>query len=180
MADYAATPLQVIAHGLIAIDAAGDPIVTGRGFSSIERSTGGPGDFTLTFDEGTIASDISSGQLINQPGGNGLPDGRIGPYAIDPDFARVAMMMRGGTTAPGSTTLTPRSVAFVSTPGAGATQIRVVVVDDTDTATDPMGPGAPNASGGGMEIIVWYGGAAPDDVTQQAVGPLYQPAMAFP
>lgn len=179
MADYAATPLQIIAHALVAIDAAGDPIVMGRGFSTIERS-GPEGDFTLTFDAGIIAADISSGPIINQPGGNGLPSGRLGPNAIDPRFARAAMMMRGGTTAPGSTTVVPRSISYIVTPGAGATQIRVVIVNDMDALTDPMGSGVPNANGGGFEIMVWYGGAAPDDVTQQVVGPLFQPAMAFP
>jgi hypothetical protein len=180
MADYAATPLQAIAQALIAIDAAGDPIVSGRGFSSIERGASPEGDFILTFDAGVLAADISSGQLVNQPGGNGNSVGTVGPYALDPDFARVAMTMRGGSTAPGTSTLTPRSTSFITTPGQGATQIRVIVVNDADAPTDPMGAGVVNANGGGLELVVWYGGAAPDDVTQQIVGPLFQAALAFP
>ena len=179
MADYAATPLQVLAQGFITIDAAGDPVVTGRGFGTIERGVSPLGDFILTFDEGSIAMDISSGPIVNQPGGNGLPDGRVGPNGLDPTKARIAMTMRGGTTAPGLTTLSPRSVQITTT-GSGATTIEVVVVNDVDAPTDPMGHGAPNADGGGIEIIIWYGGAAPDDVTQQVVGPLFQPAMVFP
>src|SRR5271157_5485419 len=174
MADYAATPIQLLAHGLITIDAAGDPAITGRGFGTIERGVSAQGDFIVTFDEGSIAMDVSSGPIVNQPGGNGLPDGRVGPNGLDPRKARIAMTMRGGTTAPGLTTLSPRSAEVTAI--AGVTTIEVVVVNDADTPTDPMGAGAPNADGGGIEIIVWYGGAAPDDVTQQVVGPLFQPA----
>lgn len=179
MADYAAAPSQVIAHGLITIDAAGDPMVTGRGFSIIERGVG-LGNFILTFDAGVVIADIGSGSVTNAAG-FGYPDGTVGPYALDPRKARIAMTMRGGTTAPGATTISPLSASFIMTPGEGSTQIQVVPVNVvTDAATDPMGHGVANADGGGLEIIVWYGGATPDDATQQAFGPLYQSAMMFP
>jgi len=172
MADYAAVPVQMVAQGLITIDAAGNPVVTGRGFSDIARGAPPAGNFILTFDQGTGVMDVGSGP--------GEASGIIGPLALDPRFARIAMQMRSGTTAPGTTTLSPRSATFITTPGEGAAQIQVVVVDPTDTPTDPMGAGAPNANGGGLEIVVWYGNAGPDDAQQQFVGPLFQGAMQFP
>jgi hypothetical protein len=43
-----------------------------------------------------------------------------------------------------------------------------------------MGPGAPNADGGGLEVMVMNGNAGPDNANFQNVGPLFQAAMQFP
>jgi hypothetical protein len=174
MADYAGVPVQPIAHALLTIDAAMNPQITGRGFSNVIRASGSPGDFLLTMDEGTGAADIGSG-----------PDftvGVIGPNGLDPRFARVSITMRGGTTAPGSTTIAQRMVSLTSTPGEGATQIRVSIAGGPgfDNPLDPMGAGIPNATGSGMEIMVWNGNAGPDNAQAVLVGPLFQGAMQFP
>ena len=79
MADYAAAPLQPIAQALLTIDAAGNPQITGRGFSSVVRASAFPGDFLLTIDEGTGVADIGSGGLVNEPGFG---------YALDHDYIR--------------------------------------------------------------------------------------------
>jgi len=171
MTDYAAVPVQPIAAGVLSIDAAGNPQITGRGFSSVVRGSLSPGDFLLTMDEGTGAADIGSG-----------PDftvGVIGPNGLDPRFIRVSMMMRGGTTAPGSTTVTSKVAAFTSTPGEGVTQIRITTID-VAAFRDPMGFGVANAVGGGLEIMVWNGNAGPDNAQAVIIGPLFQGAMMFP
>jgi len=173
MTDYAAAPVQPIASALLTIDAAGNPQVTGRGFSAVTRSVPASlGDFLLTMDEGIGAADIGSG-----------PDftvGVIGPNGLDPACVRVGLTMRGGTTAPGVTTISARSVTITSTPGEGATQIRVTLRNTGNALTDPMGPGAPNADGSGLEIMLWNGCPTPDDAQAQLVGPLFQGAMQFP
>lgn len=178
MSDYAAATVQVIAEGLLTIDAAGNPQITGQGFASVARASVNAGDFLLDLEEGTGVADINSGTIVNRPGTGGLPDGRIGPNGLDTRLLRVMMTMRGGTTAPGSTTISDMSVGFIAAPGT--TQIRIALGDPLDLPTDPMGAGAPNADGGGLEIIVFYGNAMPDSFTQQAFGPAYQPAMTFP
>ncbi len=172
MADYAAVPVQPVAQALLTIDAAGNPQVTGRGFSTVVRATANPGDFLITMDEGVGAADVGSG-----------PDftvGVIGPNGLDPRFARVSLTMRGGTTPPGTTTIQDRSASLTSTPGEGATQIRVTLRNTGNTLTDPMGAGVPNANGSGLEIMVWNGNAGPDNAQAQLVGPLFQGAMQFP
>jgi hypothetical protein len=181
MADYAAVPLQPIAHALLTIDAAGNPQITGRGFSSVERASAFAGDFLLTMDEGTGVADIGSGSVVGQAG-FGYATGIIGPNGLDPRFARVGVTMRGGTTAPGSTTIAQRMAEFVVTPGEGALQVRISLAGGAgfDTPTDPMGAGAANANGSGVEIMVWNGNAGPDNAQQQLVGPLFQGAMQFP
>lgn len=180
MADYAATPVQIIAQGVLTIDAAGNPQISGTGFSVAARGAFPVGDFVLSFDEGIGWADIGSGSLVGEAG-FGFPDGQIGPNGIDPRFARVSFTMRGGTTAPGTTTITDKAAVFVSVPGQGATQLHVGLAIDPATPADPMGPGGPNANGGGLEIVIWYGNAGQsDNFTQQASGPLFQPAMMFP
>lgn len=172
MADYAAVPVQPIAQALLTIDAAGNPQVTGRGFSGVVRASGFAGDFLLTMDEGTGAADIGSG-----------PDftvGVIGPNGLDPRFVRVAATIRGGTTAPGITDISDRSVSITSVPGEGATQIRIAIATAADVPTDPMGAGVPNAHGSGLEIMVWNGNAGPDNAQAVIIGPLFQGAMQFP
>lgn len=180
MSDYAAAPIQIIAHAILTIDAAGNPQVTGRGFKNVTRMT--PiGDFQLDFDEGTSVADIGSGGIVDEPG-FGYSTGIVGPNGVDPRFARVSTLMRGGTTAPGTTTISANiSVAFTSVPGQGATGFRLTTRNNADALVDPMGPGAPNANGSGLEIVVWYGNAGePDDFTQPQFGPLFQPVMQFP
>jgi hypothetical protein len=180
MADYSSTPIQIIAQGVLTIDAAGNPQISGSGFSIAARGAMATGDFVLTFDEGTSVADVGSGGIVDEPG-FGYSTGIVGPNGIDPRFARVALTMRGGTTAPGTTTITDRSAAFVSVPGQGATQIQIGLFIDPATPADPMGAGAPNANGGGLEIVIWYGNAGqPDDFTQPQFGPLFQPVMQFP
>lgn len=178
MSDYAAATVQVIAEGLLTIDAAGNPQITGQGFAAVARASVNPGDFTLDLEEGTGVADVSSGTIVNRPGTGGFPDGRVGPNGVDTRLLRVEMTMRGGTTAPGSTTIADLSVGFIA--AAGTTQLRIALGTALDAPTDPMGAGAPNAAGGGLEIIVFYGNATPDSFTQQAFGPAYQPALTFP
>jgi len=180
MADYAAVPLQPIADALLTINAAGNPVITGRGFSSVARPVGSPiGDFILTLDSGTGVSDIGSGSLVGEPG-FGFPDGFVGPNGLDPRFARVSVTMRGGTTAPGTTTISTRIATFITTPGSGALQIQITLRNTANAVTDPMGAGVANADGSGVEIMVWNGNAGPDNATAQLVGPLFQGAMQFP
>jgi hypothetical protein len=179
MADYAATPLQPVAQALLTIDAAGNPQLTGRGFSTVVRASVNPGDFLLTMDEGTGIADIGSGELIGQPG-LGFATGIIGPNGLDPRFARISLTMRGGTTAPGITTIQDRTVTITSVPGEGATQIHVALRNTGNAPTDPMGFGVPNANGSGLEIMVWNGNAGPDNAQAQLVGPIFQGVIQFP
>lgn len=172
MADYAAVPVQPIAQALLTIDAAGNPQITGRGFSSVVRASGAAGDFLLTMDEGTGAADVGSG--------DGFTIGVIGPNGLDPRFVRVVGTVRGGTTPPGGTDISQRSVSITSVPGEGATQIRMTLTTNLDAAADPMGAGVPNAHGSGLEIMVWNGNAGPDNAQAVIVGPLFQGAMQFP
>ena len=170
MADYAAAPLQPLAQALLTIDATNTPQITGRGFSSVARGAGPMGNFILTLDEGIGVADVGSG-----------PDftvGIIGPNGLDPRLARVAMTMRGGTTAPGTTLITDMSVNLVSVPGEGA-QLEIALALDPATPADPMGAGVPNANGGGLEVMLWQV-PTPDNVNVQVVGPLFQGAMQFP
>lgn len=172
MADYASVPVQPIAQALLTIDAAGNPQITGQGFSSVIRASMVAGDFLLTMEEGIGAADIGSG-----------PDftvGIIGPNGLDPRFLRASITVRGGTGAPGTTDIADRTVSVVSVPGEGATQIRVTVATATDAHVDPMGAGIPSAHGSGLEIMVWNGNAGPDDAQAVIVGPLFQGAMQFP
>ncbi len=170
MADYAAVFSQPIASGLLTIDAAGNPQITGRGFSNVVRDppTGG---FILSLDQGTGAADVGSGE--------GYTIGIIGPNGLDPMCARVAMTMRGGSTPPGVTTINNLSATFLSVPGMGSTQIRVITAI-IDTASDPMGHGVPSPNGGGVEITVWNGCGPNDAQPATLVGPLFQGAMMFP
>jgi len=170
MADYAAAPLQPLAQALLTIDASGTPQIAGRGFSSVARGAAPVGNFMLTLDEGTGVADVGSG-----------PDftvGIIGPNGLDPRLARVALTMRGGTTAPGTTTISDLNAVFTSIPGQGA-QLEIGLAIDPATPADPMGPGAPNANGGGLEIMLWQV-PTPDNVNTVIVGPLFQGAMQFP
>src|SRR5271163_1321556 len=169
MADYAAVFAQPVAQALLLIDAAGDPFLAGNGFSSVVRdpATGG---FILTLQEGTGVADVGSGE--------GLTVGIIGPNGLDPACARVAMTMRGGTTPPGVTTINNLSATFITTPGSGGTQMRVITAI-IDAPMDPMGPGGPNANGGGLEIVVWNGCGAESAAPAALVGPLFQGAMQF-
>ena len=187
MADYQSL-IQPVAQGLLTIDAAGDPVIVGQGFASVERNIANPnGDFILTLDSGTDIADINSGPVAGVAGGWGLPDGFVGPNGLDPRLAHVTLTMRGGngagpSLAPGSTAISVLSASFIVTPGAGALQISI------QTATtpalggllDPSGMGGvANGVGSGLEIMVWKL-ATPDNVTSVQVGPLFQPAMAFP
>lgn len=182
MSDYAAVPIQPIAQALLTIDAAGDPQLTGHGFSVVSRVTG-VGDFLLTFAQGMGVADIGSGSvpIINGSPvpGFGFTDGRNGPNGLNPRFARVSTMARAGTTAPGTTTIVSRMATFTSVPGSGATQLRLTLRDVANALVDPMGAGAPSATGGGLEIMVWST-SVPDDAAQKLVGPLFQGAMQFP
>jgi hypothetical protein len=185
---FDATVMQPLAQGLLTIDAAGDPIITGEGFSSVSRVTG-TGDFLLDFDLGTGVEDVGSGSpfIVNGQAVPGIyPNGIIGPNGVDPARAQVAMTMRGNSTAPlvpatpGSTTISSMSFEFIApTPGQGATQLRVFLRNNAAAATDPMGAGVTNVNGSGLEIFVWSL-ASVDNVTQQLTGPLFQPAMQFP
>jgi hypothetical protein len=183
MADYAAVPVQPIAFALLTINAAGNPVITGRGFSSAARASV-TGDFLLTFDEGVGVADIGSGNVTTVNGqdvpGFGYPDGQIGPNGMDPNFGRVSVTMRAGTTAPGTTTISSRIVTWVVTPGSGALQLQITLRNTANAVTDPMGAGVANADGGGVEIMVWNGNAGPDAAAVQLVGPLFQVAMQFP
>lgn len=177
MSDYAAAPMQVIAEALLIIDAAGDPQLVGHGFSSVVRVLPGPGRFLLTFSEGVVPPDIGSGGLVGRPG-FGYTDGRVGPNGIDPTKVRVALTMRSGTTAPGTTTIADLNAQIAASPQG--TQLEIALATALDAPTDPMGAGAPNADGGGLEIVVFYGNATADSFSQQLVGPGYQPVMTFP
>lgn len=177
MTDYAAAPIQPIAEALLIIDAAGNPQLVGHGFSSVVRVLPGPGRFRITFDEGVVPEDVGSGGLVNEPG-FGYTDGRVGPNGVDPNKLRVALTMRSGTTAPGSTTLADLNASVSVTPQG--IQIDVAIANFLDAPTDPMGAGAPNANGGGLEIIAFYGNATADNFSQQLVGPNYQPVLQFP
>jgi hypothetical protein len=183
-----AVAMQPIAQGLLTIDAAGDPIITGDGFSSVSRVTA-LGDFLLDLDLGTGVEDVGSGSpfIVNGQAVPGIfPDGRIGPNGIDPNRTVTSMTMRGNSTdpldpaTPGSTTVASMIFEFVApSPGEGATQLRIFLRDSTDAATDPMGAGVPTVAGSGVEIMIWSL-ASVDNVTQQLVGPLFQGAMQFP
>jgi len=185
---YDATVMQPIAQGLLTIDAAGDPVITGEGFASVSRVTG-TGDFLIDFDMGTGTSDVGSGSpsVVDGQAVSGIfADGIIGPNGIDPARTIVVLTMRGNSTAPlvpatpGSTTIATLSFEFISpTPGEGATQLRVFLRNAADAATDPMGAGVANVNGSGLEILVWTLASA-DNVSQQAIGPLYQPSFSFP
>ncbi|HYB24722.1 MAG TPA: hypothetical protein VED41_13050 [Solirubrobacteraceae bacterium] len=179
MADYAAVPVQPIAQALLTIDAAGNPQLTGQGFSSVVRASVNPGDFLLTLDEGTSVADVGSGGVVDQPG-FGYSTGIVGPNGLDPRFVRVSITIRGGTTAPGLTDISDRTASITSVPGEGVTQIRVALATALDVPTDPMGAGVPNAHGSGMEIMIWNGNAGPDNAQAVLVGPLFQGAMQFP
>jgi hypothetical protein len=172
MTDYAAVPVQPIAHALLTINAAGNPVITGRGFSNVTRGVGPIGDFILTMDEGVGAADVGSG--------SGFTIGVIGPNGIDPRFARVSITMRGGTGAPGTTTISSRIASLMSTPGEGAIQLGITLRNTVNALTDPMGSGVPDPAGSGAEIIVWNGNAGPDNAQAVLVGPLFQGAMQFP
>lgn len=176
MSDYAAAAVQVIAEAMLVIDAAGDPQIVGRGFSTVVRGPGA-GNFTLTFDEGVCPEDVGSGMLVGRPG-FGYTDGRVGPNGVDPSKARVSLTMRSGSVAPGTTTIADRTAVF--TTGPQGTQLSVRLATALDAPTDPMGFGVPNADGGGLEIIVFYGNAAADNFSQTLVGPAYQQVMKFP
>lgn len=185
MADYQSL-IQPIAQGLLTIDAAGDPVIVGQGFASVERGVNPAGDFLVNLDSGTIAADINSGPVAGIAGGGGLPDGFVGPNGLDPRLAHVTLTMRGGTgaapgLAPGSTVISNLSASFVVTPGAGALQIAIQTsaVPALGGLLDPTGAGVANGVGSGLEIMVWKL-ATPDNVTSVQVGPLFQPAMAFP
>ena len=177
MSDYAAAPVQLLADALLVLDAAGVPQIVGRGFSSVARVGGGAGRFILTFDEGVVPEDVGSGMLVGRPG-FGYTDGRVGPNGIDPSKVRVALTMRSGTTAPGSTLIADLNAQVAATPQG--TQLEIALADSLDAPLDPTGFGAPNAAGGGLEIVVFYGNATPDSFSQQLVGPAFQPAMKFP
>jgi hypothetical protein len=171
MADYAAVPVQPIAHGLLTINAGGNPIITGRGFASAVR-VNPVGDFLLAFDHGVGVADIGSGP--------GFTVGIIGPNGLDPRFIRASITMRGGTTAPGLTTISSRIVTFVVTPGEGVVAVQITLRNTGNILTDPMGAGVANAAGSGVEIIVWNGNAGPDNAQAALVGPLFQNAFKFP
>jgi len=179
---YDASTLVPIAEALLTIDAAGDPQIIGNGFSAVARGPGN-GNFLLTFDTGTGVEDVGSGSPIvvdGQAVPGGFAQRQIGPNGLDPRLARAAITVRGGTTAPGSTTLASQTAEFVvGAPGAGALTLQVVVRNAADAAIDPMGAGVPNAAGSGLEIMVWSF-ATPDDVTVQQIGPLFQSSMQFP
>lgn len=184
MADYQSL-IQPIAQALLTIDAAGDPVIVGQGFASVERGTSLTGDFLLTLDSGIGVADIGSGNVTNEAG-FGYPDGSVGPNGLDLRLAHVTLTMRGGTGGapglpPGSTAISNLSASFVTAPGTGALQISI----QTSAAPalggiqDPSGAGAPNGFGSGLEIMVWKL-ATPDNVSIQASGPIFQPAMMFP
>ena len=118
-----------------------------------------------------------SGSLVGRPG-FGYTDGRVGPNGIDPSKTRVALTVRSGTTAPGSTNISDPSVALST--GPQGTQLRITTVNVAGALVDPMGAGVPNVAGSGLEIVVFYGNATPDSFSQQLVGPGYQPVMTFP
>lgn len=185
---FDAVAMQPIAQGLLTIDAAGDPLITGDGFSSVSRVTA-TGDFLLEFDLGTGVEDVGSGSpsIVNgQPVSGGFADGHIGPNGIDPARTIVAMTMRGNSTAPlvpatpGETTISSLTFEFIApSPGEGATQLRVFLRNTADAPTDPMGAGVPTTAGSGLEILI-YSLSSVDNVNQQAFGPLYQSSFKFP
>jgi hypothetical protein len=181
MADYQSL-MQPVAQGLLTIDAAGDPVIVGQGFALVERGTAPAGDFLITLDSGIGVADIGSGNVANEPG-FGYPDGTVGPNGLDPRLAHVSLTVRGGTggLTLGATQLSNLSASFVTAPDTGALQISIQTssVPALGGQQDPSGPGAPNINGSGLEIMVWKL-ATPDNVTQQAFGPLYQNAMQFP
>jgi hypothetical protein len=172
MADYAAVPVQPIAHGLLTINAGGAPVITGRGFASAARTANPAGDFILAFDQGVGVADIGSGP--------GFTVGVIGPNGLDPRFIRTSITMRGGTTAPGLTTISSRIVTFIVTPGQGVVAVQITLRNTANVLTDPMGAGVANANGSGVEIIIWNGNAGPDNAAASLVGPLFQNAFKFP
>lgn len=181
MADYQSL-IQPIAQALLTIDAAGDPVIVGQGFASVERGAAPAGDFLLTLDFGTDVADIGSGSLVGEPG-FGYPDGVVGPNGLDPRLAHVMLTMRGGTggLVTGATTISNLSASFVNAPGTGALQISIqtAATPALGGQQDPSGAGVANVAGSGLEILVWKL-ATPDNVTAQLTGPLYQPAMMFP
>jgi hypothetical protein len=184
MGDYSAATIQPIAQGLLTIDAAGDPVIVGQGFASVERGVNPAGDFLVTLDSGTVAADINSGAVAGiAGGGNGIPDGNVGPNGLDPRLAHVTLTMRGGVggIVQGATTISNLSASFVNAPGTGALQISIqtAATPALGGQVDPSGAGAPNVAGSGLEIMVWKL-ATPDNVTQQSFGPMYTPVIQFP
>jgi hypothetical protein len=181
MADYQSL-IQPIAQGLLTIDAAGDPVIVGQGFASVERGVAPTGDFLVTLDFGRGVADIGSGNVATEPG-FGYPDGAVGPNGLDPRLASVSLTMRGGTGGIllGATTISNLSASFVNAPGTGALQISIqtAAVPALGGQQDPSGAGAADIAGSGLEILVWKL-ATPDNVTMQVSGPLFQPAMMFP
>lgn len=179
---YDAVDVIPIAQALLTIDTNGDPQVAGAGFATVSRGPGF-GNFMLTLDMGTAVGDFGSGSpaIINgQAVQGGYSHREVGPNGLDPRFARAMVTVRGGTTAPGTTTLTSQSTEFVAgPPGSGSLVLQIVTRDVTDAAIDPMGAGVPNAAGSGIEIMVWSF-ATPDNVTIQQFGPLFQSSMQFP
>jgi hypothetical protein len=181
MADYQ-NLLQPVAQALLTIDTAGDPVIVGQGFASVERGATPAGDFILTLDSGTDVADVGSGTLVGEPG-FGYSDGVVGPNGLDPRLSHVALTVRGGTggLTLGATILSNLTASFITAPDTGALQIEI-----TTAATpalggqqDPMGAGVANTAGSGLEIFVWKL-AIPDNVNFQASGPLYNPALVFP
>lgn len=181
MGDYQSL-IQPIAQALLTIDAAGDPVIVGQGFASVERGAAPAGDFLLTMDSGSGAADIGSGSLVGEPG-FGYPDGRVGPNGLDPRFAHVVLTVRGGAggLTNGATILSNLSASFVNAPDTGALQISIqtAAVPALGGQQDPMGAGVASIAGSGLEIMVWKL-STPDNVNFQASGPLFQPSRQFP
>jgi hypothetical protein len=161
MADYAAVPVQVIAHGLLLIDGAGNPFLAGsRGFHPVvTRGVAAHGDFIINFDD-----------QEPDPVSIGLP----GSNAIDPRRAHISITQRGNGASPPTSRISNRDSGFVMTPGAGATAIEVTTSNLGGGLIDPVG-----ANSNGLEIVVWQY-ATPDLAQAQLFGPTYQPAMMFP
>lgn len=137
MTDYAATPLQPIAQGLLTVSGAAAvpphvPNFSGTGVTKVERVLIGPDIYyVFTLDKGL-------------PGNSG---------EIDPDKARLHVNIRGSATNPAvpfGTSITAFPVTYI-TPGSGGgmTQFRLCFLAG-GISTDPTDDAA-----SGVEIDLW-------------------------
>jgi len=149
--DYAAAPLQPIAHGVITI-VSGNPVFTGKGVAAIFRGAF-PGTFLLVLGAVTTPQNPSI----------------VGTQGLDPNFARSFVTVRGQATGGlPSTTIDQKSIDYPTQLGANVSIVRVVLVA-AGVSVDPSG-----VNGNGCEVIVWYGNAGmPTGYSATLVGPLF-------
>lgn len=124
--------LECIAQGIISFDPVFGVSFSGEGISFATRPAGfAAGVALLTLDEGLI--------------GNA---GAVPPGVIANSIARSVVTVRG-TGVPPLTNIATKAVLYLTSafPGVGASQVLVVMLDNTATLADP--------SSGEAEIVVW-------------------------